>query len=118
MDAIRITDLRLDAHVGVTEEERATAQRLVVQVELRLDLSAAARSDDLTETVDYGLLVERIANLVTAEPALLLERIAGRILEELSALKGVQGVTVEIAKVNPPIDRELGGASVRLERDA
>lgn len=47
LDRLRIRDLRVRAHVGVTAAERDKLQDVVITVTLHADLSRAARSDRL-----------------------------------------------------------------------
>ncbi len=115
-DLIRVAGLEVEAHVGVTDEEQASPQLLLVGVEVRLDLTAAAASDDLDDTVDYGSLVEAVARRVENTRARLLEHLAAEIVDQVRTLPGVAGVTVEVAKKHPPIDRALGSVSVVLQR--
>ena len=116
MDSIIIRDLRVNAHVGVTEEERASEQLLVIGVEVATDLKKAGSSDDLADTVDYGLITVEIADLVRASRSALLENLAEQIAAHIAAIPGVNGVTVEVAKDAPPIEEDVGSVSVRIER--
>ena len=50
---LRMVDLEVFYRVGVGDEERAEAQRLMVTVEMEVDAPRAAVSDDLRDTVDY-----------------------------------------------------------------
>jgi dihydroneopterin aldolase len=116
MDSIIVRDLRVKAHVGVTEQERSDAQLLVISVELYTDLRRAGMSDDLNDTVDYGRVTAEIEELVTATETALLESLAEKIAGHIAAMPGTNGVSVEIAKDAPPIDQEVGCVAVRIER--
>ena len=116
MDSIIVRDLRVKARVGVTEEERARAQLLIVSVVLYTDLRKAGKSDDLRDTVDYGRVTGEIEKLVTSTEASLLENLAEKIAGLIAAMPGINGVTVEIAKDAPPIEQEVGCVAVRIER--
>jgi dihydroneopterin aldolase len=116
VDSIIVRDLRVKAHVGVTEEERSRAQLLIVSVVLYTDLRKAGKSDDLGDTVDYGRVTSEIEALVTSTEASLLEHLAEKIAGLIAAMPGINGVTVEIAKDAPPIEQEVGCVAVRIER--
>jgi dihydroneopterin aldolase len=116
MDLIRIKDLQVEARVGVTEEERSRSQTLLVQVDLEVDLTQAAASDRLEDTVDYGAVSVMVADLIRSASPQLLEHLAGAIVDKISANKEVVGVTVEVAKLDPPIPETLGSVGVRIER--
>jgi dihydroneopterin aldolase len=116
MDRIFVRDLEVDAHVGVTEKERSAPQKLVVQLELLVDTAAAGSSDDLKDTVDYGHVSIEAANEIREAPASLLEHLAEKVVARVARDLRVMGVTVEIAKVDPPIPETLGSVGVRIER--
>lgn len=65
-DSLAITDLELWTHIGVTNDERETEQRLLVTIELSLDMKTAAKEDDVKKSINYldlsndiGLLAKR-----------------------------------------------------------
>ncbi|MBI2635715.1 dihydroneopterin aldolase [Candidatus Peregrinibacteria bacterium] len=53
VDTLTIADLELWTHIGVSEEERATEQRLLVTIEMSFDAETAARSDDVKRSINY-----------------------------------------------------------------
>ncbi len=115
-DALRIRDLRVPAHIGVTADERAVAQHLLIDLDIYADLSKSARTDELADTLDYDALVASVAELVKSTACRLLENLAARIAESVAADPRVQSVIVEIAKERPPVAQDVGSISVRLER--
>jgi dihydroneopterin aldolase len=86
MDSIFIEGLRVSCIIGTNAWEQLTPQELLIDIEMRTDISAAATSDDLTKALDYHAVSERIIELCEANKARLLEvladQIANRILEE------------------------------------
>lgn len=116
MDRILISDLEVEARIGVTEAERASSQVLLLTIELSLDLRRPATSDDVEDTIDYGRVVERVVQITGRAPIHLLEHLAGKIAADMGGLPQVQAVTVEVAKKSPPIAQRVGRVAVRLER--
>lgn len=116
MDSIIVRNLRVRGRVGVTEEERARPQLLIIGIEIASDLRRPGMSDDLNDTVDYGRVTAEIADLVANTTSSLLENVAEKIAAHIAAMKGVNGVSVEVAKDAPPIEQEVGGVAVRIER--
>lgn len=116
MDSIIVRDLRVKAHVGVTEEERSDAQLLVISLVLYTDLRKAGMSDDLADTVDYGRVTAEVEELVVSTQTALLESLAEKIAGHIAAMPGINGVSVEIAKDAPPIEQDVGCVGVRIER--
>lgn len=115
-DHVLVSGLRVRTRVGWSEEERATPQYVVVDLDVERDLAAAAASDDLGDTLDYASLVAEVAAHVEAREVRLLERLAGEIAELVSAKIGVKSVTVEMAKEDVPVPEEVTRVAVRLER--
>jgi dihydroneopterin aldolase len=116
-DRIELRGLRLTAVVGVLPEERDRAQPLEVDLDVHLDLSAAAASDRLEDTVDYGAICDRCARVAaTAEP-LLLERLAGLLAEAvLGSDPRIDSVSVSVRKLRPPVPHDLSTSGVRILR--
>jgi 7,8-dihydroneopterin aldolase/epimerase/oxygenase len=114
-DAIVLRGLRVDARVGVTDDERARPQTVVVDVDIAADLSKAAASDDVGDTIDYGAAVSAIADAVRRSETRLLERLAADVASVLSRMDGVEAVTVEIRKASPPVSEDVEGIGVRIE---
>ena len=90
MDLIRIRKLQLSVYLGVYAKEQLAPRPVVADIELGLDLSRAAASDALSDTVDYDALVEEIrvfcssdATPIGSDPRrfALVERLAGEIAE-------------------------------------
>ena len=116
MDRILIRDLRVEARVGVTDEERAKPQGLLVTLEIFTDMEAAASSDDLATTIDYDRTATEVADIVRGHESRLLEHLAGRLASHISTFEGVLGVNVEVAKEVSPVAEDVGAISVRIER--
>ena len=116
VDRIELRGLRLLGVHGALDEERGRAQPFEVDLDVEADLAAAARSDDLSDTVDYGALVEAMARVVGSERYALLESLAERIAEVALADERVQAVSVAVRKLRPPVAADLGTAGVRITR--
>ena len=117
-DLIRLTDLVFYGHHGVLPEERLLGQRFVVDVEVRLDLSKPAATDDLDHTVNYAEIYRAVGEIVTGPPCNLIEALAGRIAERVLAEHPlVHSVLVRVRKPQVPIDGMTQGSSeVVIER--
>lgn len=116
-DSIRFAGLRAEARIGAFDEERATPQTLVMDIELRKDLSKPGYSDDLADTIDYGAVTADIVGFCAATEVKLLERLATLVADRLLEQHDVDGVTVEIGKLHPPIAEEVDTVTVRVVRD-
>jgi len=76
MDQIQIRQLKLDVVIGVYPREREVPQTVIVDLALHMDLQVAGRSDQLTDTVDYAALVERVRKTAVKSRCHLLEALA------------------------------------------
>ncbi len=115
-DTIELRGLVALGICGVLPEERERAQPIEVDLDVVLDLSAATTSDDLDDTLDYGVLCALVDRAVTTERFALLERLAGRLAEVVLADERVTSVTVAVRKLRPPVPQQLRTAGVRITR--
>lgn len=115
-DRIEVRGIRVVGRHGLLEEERARSQPFEVDVTLECDLTAAGRSDDISDTVNYGTLTETVANIVGCESHLLLERLAQRIADEVSEDPRVTAIVVAVRKLRPPIPVDVASAGVSIRR--
>jgi 7,8-dihydroneopterin aldolase/epimerase/oxygenase len=115
-DRITLTGLRVRGHHGVLATEREQGQDFVVDVVLHLDVRAAAASDDVADTVHYGELAERLAQVVAGEPVDLLETLATRLAEVCLSYPLVQRAEVTVHKPEAPIPLELADVAVTVVR--
>lgn len=118
VDRIEVRGLRAFGRHGVLPEERERGQVFVVDVTLELDLTAAQRSDDLADTVHYGLLTERLAVAVRDTRFALLEALAGHLADLALNEPRVLAATVRVAKPAAPIGADLAEVAVVLRRPA
>ena len=115
-DSIAITGIEVFAHHGVLAEEKKDGQRFLVDVQLRLDLSRAGETDALSETVDYGLLAQRVHDVVASERWDLIERVATRVAETVLEDARVREVVATIHKPGAPIAVGFSDVSVTVRR--
>ena len=115
-DAIRLTGLRATAHHGVYEHERRDGQLFIIDVVVRLPLTAAGQEDELAQTVDYGVLAERVVAAVEADPVDLIETVAERVAAVALGFAVVESVEVTVHKPQAPITVPFDDVSVTIER--
>ena len=115
-DRIVLRGLRGRGFHGVLPAEREAGQDFVVDVAVSLDLSAAAASDDVGDTVHYGDLAERVLALVEGDPVDLIETLAVRIAEACLTDDRVREVEVTVHKPHAPIEVPFGDVAVTVVR--
>ncbi|MDA8118845.1 dihydroneopterin aldolase [Acidiferrobacter thiooxydans] len=85
-DVLYLHDLRVDCIIGIWDWERQTRQTIVLDLDMGVDIRAAATSDDLRDTLDYKAVAKRVIAFVEASEFRLVEtlaeRVAGLILRE------------------------------------
>lgn len=115
-DRIALRGLRVHGHHGVLEQERRDGQEFVVDVELTVDTRSAAATDDLGATVDYGVLAQRLAAVVSGEPVALIETLADRLAQVCTSHPRVIRALVTVHKPSAPIPLAFDDVSVTVER--
>jgi len=114
MDQITIKDLEVFYRVGVTEEERAKPQRLLLTIELMHPFEAAAADDDLEKTINYYTLAQHLLRFGETRAWSLIETAAVEIARMVMGEFKPQKVSVEVKKFVLP---QAGYVSVRVSRD-
>ncbi len=98
---ILIENLQLFGHHGVQEHERAQGQLFSVDVELELD---PPKEDNLSQTVDYTQVIERIYAVNDSQSFQLIETFAQAIAKAIvSDFLKVERVRVRVRKLKPPV---------------
>jgi 7,8-dihydroneopterin aldolase/epimerase/oxygenase len=117
-DRILVRGLRVLGTHGVLPAEAKGPQPFAIDLELRVDLAAAAASDRLEDTVDYGRVAQRAASVVSSgPPRQLIETLAGSVATAvLDVDPRVEEVTVTLRKLEPPLSLELTDVGVRVTR--
>lgn len=117
-DRILVRGLRVLGTHGVLPAEADRPQPFAIDLELRVDLAAAAASDRLEDTVDYGRVAERaVAVVASGPPRRLIETLAASVAAAvLDVDPRVEEVTVTLRKLEPPLSLELTDVGVRLTR--
>lgn len=112
---ILIEKLDIYAYHGFFSEEERLGQRFLLDLVLDVDLRAAAASDHLADTVDYGRAVAIVTEAFTARRYHLLEGAARAVaVAVLEAFPAVASVAVTLRKPAPPIPATLGSVGIQL----
>ncbi len=116
-DRIEVTGLRGTGFHGVLEHERRAGQEFVVDLGLQVDTRAAATSDDLADTVNYGEVAVAVHEVITGPAFDLIETLADRIAQVCLARPGVEAVEVAVHKPSAPIPVPFDDVVVRIRRE-
>lgn len=112
---ISIVDLEVFYRVGVPEAERAKPQRLLLTVEMEFDFSAAAKSDNVRDTIDYFAVSQKLLEFGEGRSWKLIEKLAADIADMVSSEFKPQSVTVEVKKF-PIADARCVSVTVARKR--
>jgi len=102
MSKITIVDLEVQYCVGVTDEERAKPQRLLVTVDMTFDFSSAAVSDRIERTINYQTVAEDLLKFGEGRSWKLVEKVVDNIAERVLTEYKPQAVLVEVKKFAIP----------------
>jgi len=114
-DAIFIERACFPCHIGVTKEERANAQDVLIDVTLAIDLTAAGRSDSIHDTIDYRQVWDVMQECAAAEEFHLVEALAtrvGRVV--LDRFPAIEAVELRVTKPRALSAKGVDAVGVRL----
>lgn len=116
-DQIRITGIKAFGYHGVLPHEATDGQEFIVDLLITLDLRAASLSDDLQDTINYADLARIAHENIVGERVQLIERLAGRIGEEISsAYSQITSVSVTVHKPHAPVAVDFEDISVTITK--
>ncbi len=115
-DELSVTGIECFAHHGVFDFEKREGQTFIVDLVLGLDTRAAAASDDLAETVNYGTLALDVKAAVERDPVDLIETVAQRITDVCLLDTRVEWARVTLHKPDAPIDATYSDVALTITR--
>ena len=113
-DLIHIEQLELLARLGVPDDERATPQRLALNLTIQPARDFRELGDRIENTVDYFVVAQTVQQIAAARPRRLLETLAEEIAEEVLHRFPVRAVSLELRKFILP---DTAFVAVRLQRE-
>ncbi|HKT33026.1 MAG TPA: dihydroneopterin aldolase [Gammaproteobacteria bacterium] len=115
-DTVFIRDLRVPTVVGIFDWERRIQQTVVLDLDMSADISRAARSDRIEDTLDYKAVAKRVTQFVSAAQYQLVETLA----EEIAGLiiREFRVAHVKVTLHKPGAVSGSRSVGVSIERDA
>ncbi|HEY7753083.1 MAG TPA: dihydroneopterin aldolase [Steroidobacteraceae bacterium] len=118
MDRIFITALAAETIIGIHDWEREVRQRVEIDLEMWVDLAAAAKSDSIDDTLNYRSVAKRVLAFVQESRFNLVEALAGEIARIVLAEFGMARVRVTVHKPGAIRHSQDVGVIVERGRDA
>ena len=116
MDLILVEGFVGDTVIGIHESELHRPQPLLIDVHAGLPHARACDTDRIADTIDYGVVAERLRRLLVEHRHVLLEAFAENIAEILIGEFGARWVRVKVVK--PHKFDDVGAVGVQIERSA
>ncbi|OFE44560.1 MULTISPECIES: dihydroneopterin aldolase [Acinetobacter] len=115
MDAIIIEGLKVETVVGCFAWERQIQQPLMLDLIIATNLSQAAASDELQNTLNYAEICSISAQVIQQAAPKLIEHAAQLVVDALfTTFAAIESITITIRK--PAIIPEANSVGIRLER--
>lgn len=111
-----IRDLVLDSQIGIYKHEQGKTQRIRINIDLAVLEDGKARSDRLTDVVDYGIVVEKIRTMVASGHVNLVETLAERIADICLSDPRVDAARIRVEKLDILPDAESAGVEIERSR--
>ena len=117
MDMIHVEELTVFANHGVLPEENRLGQKFLISLDLYLDISKAAKTGELSQSIDYAKVCQSVTEWMRKESYPLIETVAERLSEKLLlSYPLLEKVKVTVKKPWAPIHLPLEYVSVSISR--
>lgn len=117
LSTIRVIGAEIYARHGVGEAERSIGGRYSFDLEIEADITAAAASDHLDDTVNYQEAYELARDVLTGTNRRLLESLVAEIADSLlERFPRAHAVTVRLRKLSVPIDGVMRAVEVETRK--
>ena len=103
MAVIRLSNMTFYGYHGVAAAEKETGRRFEVDCEFETDLTKAAASDNLSDTINYVTIYHIVEEFLEVHRYNLIETLAERLRAEIKKQTGASKVTVRVRKRIPPV---------------
>jgi dihydroneopterin aldolase len=113
---IELAGVELHGFHGVLEEERATGQRFLIDLDLDVADTTSARSDRIEDAVDYRDAIAVVREVSDGRAYRLLEAFASDLADALLARLALERVRVRVRKPDVDLGVRVENAAVVVER--
>lgn len=111
---IELEGMEFKAYHGCLPQEKVRGNNFIVDFRGELDVSAAAESDNLENTLNYADIYDIVSEEMSI-PSELLENVAGRIVKSIAArFPQLESFSIRVSKSKPPVDGIVQWSRVTL----
>ena len=114
MDKIILTDLRIDAVIGIWDWEKRNPQTISIDLEMQTDTKKASQLDSIEDALDYKAVSKRVKQFIQASQFNLIETLAENVAKIILEEFDVQWLKLKISK--PFAIRDSKNIGVCIER--
>ncbi len=117
MGWIHLENMEFYAYHGHFKEEQVVGNKFLVNIDIKTDISKAAQTDKLEDTLNYQAVYDIIKKQMETSSSLL-EHVANRIMDALYEAfeENIQKIILRVSKLNPPLGGKIKRVSISLER--
>lgn len=115
VDTIKLSGLSALGTHGVLDFEHQKPQKFSVDITFAAVTEHAVQTDDITDTISYADIADRVVERITGEHVNLIETLADRIACDVLGF-GAREVCVTVHKPQAPIEHSFGDVSVTAHR--
>ena len=117
MDKIILTDLRIDAVIGIWDWEKRNPQTISIDLEMQIDTKKASQSDSIEDALDYKAVSKRVKQFIQASQFNLIETLAENVAKIILEEFDVQWLKLRISKPFAIRDSRNVGVSIERTKD-
>ena len=117
MDKILLTDLRIDAVIGIWDWEKRNPQTISIDLEMQTDTKKASQSDSIEDVLDYKAVSKQVKQFIQASQFNLIETLAENVAKIILEEFDVQWLKLRISKPFAIRDSKNVGVSIERTKD-
>lgn len=109
---IELRNIKIYAYHGIMPQENTVGAYYYIDLKIRTDFTQAALYDDLSETVNYAEIYQRVVEVMRT-PSKLIEHVANRLANRLlNDFERINQIDIRITKENPPFGADNAQVSI------
>ena len=116
MDKVFINNLKVIGILGIHAHEQRTPQEIRVSAVATTDITDAALSDDITQTINYATLAKHITNYIQASPCLTIEALIEKLAVEILTDERITSIWLRIEKPQAVPEADSVGVEITRSR--